>query len=120
MTHQESLDTSSSHNVQLPGCKGYASPGGRLLRSLPHLSALPLQPPHALLLPLDHKINPLEMASETVTDVIISKNIGRGTHELYNRGQIKDNLKGISETVRKVSKAVSRGTQELQYGCTDD
>ncbi|OQU90892.1 hypothetical protein SORBI_3001G068901 [Sorghum bicolor] len=37
--------------VKLPSL----SPKMRLLRSLPHLSALPLEPPHSLLLPLHIK-----------------------------------------------------------------
>jgi hypothetical protein len=49
----------------IASCNTASPPPISLLRSLPHLSALPLQPPHALLLPLNHhKINKLEWISD--------------------------------------------------------
>jgi hypothetical protein len=59
----------------IASCNMASPPPISLLRSLPHLSALPLQPPHALLLPLNHhKINKLEWISdETGEQSSISK-----------------------------------------------
>uniref|UniRef100_A0A453LYZ5 Uncharacterized protein n=1 Tax=Aegilops tauschii subsp. strangulata TaxID=200361 RepID=A0A453LYZ5_AEGTS len=53
----------SSLRVPLPGCKMMLPlPPRHLLGSLPHLSALPLEPPHPLLLPL-HIITKMQIIS---------------------------------------------------------
>ena len=63
-THHASEAPTPTPATQLPACKELSclfnrKPNfpPRLLRSLPHLSALPLQAPHAFLLPLHHAIH---------------------------------------------------------------